>query len=158
MTVEGPLQGGMVLLRDERDLLWLVLDDFVARGNDRLWDVHLLAREEPTEPPQPFVSTFGVVEPREGLASLADGLGRAANGEVSALRHDPVGPGLSIEVKGSGGSEENRTFEVVIWLDLVRMNPAMKSRAVRGRHQAGMRMHVTAASLRDFATGLAAHA
>ena len=92
------------------------------------------------------------------LASLADGLGRAADGEVSALRHDPVGPGLSMEVKGSGGTEENRTFEVVIWLDLVRMNPAMKSRAVRGRHQAGMRMHVTAASLRDFATGLAAHA
>lgn len=150
------LDAGMAVLRDERDLLWLVLDDFVARGNDRLCDVHFLAREEPTEPPAPFVSTFGVVEPCEGLRSLAEGLRQAAAGELHALRHDPIGPGLSMEVKASGG--ESRTFEVVLWLDLVRMNRAMKSRATRGRHQAGLRMHVDAAALRAFADGLAAHA
>ncbi|MCO4771450.1 MAG: hypothetical protein KDA24_15565 [Deltaproteobacteria bacterium] len=156
MPTEDHRDQGMVLLRDERDLLWLVLDDFVARGNDRLCDVHFLAREAPAEPPQPFISTFGVVEPREGLAALAEGLARAAEGEVSAMRHDPIGPGLSLELKATG-SDETLTFEVVLWLDLVRMNPAMKSRAVRGRHQSGMRMHVTAAALRDFAAGLRAY-
>jgi len=147
----------MVVLRDERDLLWLALDDFVERGDDRLYDVHFLARAQPNEAPTPFVSTFGNVEPRQGLGSLADDLARAADGEVSALRHDPVGAGLSMEIKATG-SGENLTFEVVLWLDLVRMNPAMRSRAVRGRHQSGVRMHVTAASLREFAVGLRAYA
>jgi len=155
VTAPTPLDVPMVILRDERDLLWLALDDFVARGNDRLCDVHFLARDVPTEPPAPFVSTFGVVEPREGLRALAEGLASAAEGEVSALRHDPIGPGLSIEIKASGQGE-HLTFQVVMWLDLVRMNPAMKSRAVRGRHQSGLRMHVTAAALREFAAGLRA--
>lgn len=156
MTDDWPAGGAMVVLRDERDLLWLVLDDFVERGEDRLYDVHFLAREEPNEPPQPFISTFGVAEPRESLRSLAHDLSRASDGEVSALRHDPFGMGFSMEIKATGEAE-NLTFEVVLWLDLVRMNPAMKSRAVKGRHQAGLRLHVTAAALRDFALGLQAY-
>jgi hypothetical protein len=153
---DDTLAGGMVVLRDERDLLWLVLDDFVERGDDRLFDVHFLAREAPAEAPVPFVSTFGISEPVEGLRALADDLGLAAHGDVSALRHGPIGAGLSLELKGTGAAE-HLTFEVVLWLDLVRMNPAMKSRAVRGRHQAGLRMHVTAAALREFAAGLRAY-
>jgi len=139
----------VAILRDERDLLWLMLDDFRARGDDRIVDVHFLARDVPDEPPVPFLSAWGVVEPAAGLVSLAESIGGMASGELRALRHDPIGPGLSMEMKAG-----DRACEVVLWLDLVRMSDALKARGVRGRHQAGMRMFVDHAALSGFRAGL----
>lgn len=140
---------GPAILRDERDLLWLMLDDFRARGDDRIVDVHFLARDAPNEPPVPFLSAWGVVEPRSGLHSLAESVAAMASGELRALRHDPIGPGLSMEMKAG-----EQSCEVVLWLDLVRVSDALRARAVRGRHQAGMRMFVGHDALRDFQAGL----
>lgn len=139
----------VAVLKDERDLLWLMLDDFRARGADRIVDIHLLARETPDEPPVPYLSAWGVVEPATGLRSLAESVGRMADGELRALRHDPIGPGLSMEMKAGSG-----TFEVVLWLDMVNTSPAFQARAVRGRQQSGLRMFVDAESLTSFRAGL----
>ena len=159
MTGEPPARdpGPMAILRDERDLVWIVLDDVHAVGADLRYDVHYLARATPNDPPEPFLSTFGHREPREALQSLTEELGRAVSGDVRALRHDPVGDGLSVEVKarteGSG-----RAFEITAWLDLVRMNQAMKSRAVRGRHQGGLRFVSTRSQVESFRVELLAFA
>lgn len=140
---------GVAILRDERDLLWLMLDDFRAQGDDRIVDVHFLARDDPNQPPVPFLSAWAVVEPAAGLQSLAESVGGMANGEVRALRHDPIGPGLSMELKAG-----DRVCEVVLWMDLVQVSPALKARAARGRHQAGLRMFVTLEALQGFRAGL----
>ncbi len=139
----------VAILKDERDLLWLMFDDFRARGDDRIVDIHFLARETPDQPPVPFLSAWGVVEPAAGLRSLADSVGKMAEGELRALRHDPIGPGLSMEVKSG-----QHSFEVVLWLDMVDTNPAFKARAMRGRHQTGMRMFVNADALAELRAGL----
>ena len=140
---------GLAILKDERDLVWLMLDDFRAEGDQRIVDIHFLAREEPGEPPVPYLSAWGVVEPAVGLRSLADSVGKMAEGELRALRHDPISPGLSMEMKAGAHS-----FEVVLWLDMVNTSPAFQARAVRGRHQAGLRMFVDAESLVGFRAGL----
>ncbi len=140
---------GLAILKDERDLLWLMLDDFRARGQDRIVDIHFLARDAPDQPPVPYLSAWGVVEPAAGLRSLADSVGKMAEGELRALRHDPIGPGLSMEMKAGP-----QACEVVLWLDLVHTSQAFKARAVRGRHQAGMRMFVDMESLAGFRAGL----
>ncbi len=147
------MTGATAILRDERDLLWIVLDDVKIVGRDLIYDVHYLARSAPGEAPEPFVSTFGHREPRSAFASLLDDLGRAVAGEVRALRHDPVTDGLCVEVKARTEGGE-ATFEITTWLDLVRMNHAMKSRAVRGRHQSGLRLTATRAGLESFRADL----
>ncbi|GEM_PF-1540415 len=141
------------ILRDERDLLWIVLDDVKIVGGSLVYDVHFLARAEPDQAPEPFVSTFGNREPREAFGSLLEELGRSVTGEVRALRHDPVSDGLSLEVKARSEGHE-MCFEITAWLDLVRMNRAMKSRAVRGRHQSGLRLITTRAALESFRADL----
>ena len=155
MTTDEPASGGTAILRDERDLVWIVLDDVHLQGGDLVYDVHYLARTEPTEAPEPFLSTFGHREPREALDSLLDGIGRTVAGEVRALRHDPIGDGLSLEVKARSEAAGMR-FQVTAWLDLVRMNRAMRSRAVRGRHQGGLRFSTTRADLESFRAALIA--
>jgi hypothetical protein len=157
MNPDERVPGGTAILRDERDLIWIILDDVHSRGGDLLYDVHYLARSEPNEPPEPFLSTFGHREPREALASLLDGLGRAVTGEVTALRHDPVGDGISLEIKSRTEAAGLR-FEVTAWLDLIRMNRAMKARAVRGRHQGGLRFFSTREYLESFRADLIAFA
>jgi hypothetical protein len=157
MTHDERVTGGTAILRDERDLIWIILDDVRPIGVDLLYDVHFLARSEPNEPPEPFLSTFGHREPRHALNSLLDALGRAVTGEVRALRHDPVGDGLSLEIKADTKSGA-LGFEITAWLDLVRMNRAMRSRAVRGRHQGGLRFHTTQAYLESFRAELIAFA
>jgi hypothetical protein len=141
------------ILRDERDLLWLVLDDVRRQGGDVLYDVHFLAREAVGEPPAPFLSAGAYREPVEGMASLLEALAGAVVGEVRALRHDPITDGLSLEVKAQGEPGDLR-FEVVLWLDLTRMGPALKARAVRGRHQSGLRFVATQAGLEQFREAL----
>jgi len=137
------------ILRDERDLIWLVLDDVRRIGGDVLYDVHFLAREAIGEPPAPFLSAGSYREPAAGLTGLLDGLAGAVVGDVRALRHDPITDGLSLELKFRGEASDLRC-EVVAWLDLTRMGPALKSRAVRGRHQSGLRFFATRAGLEEF--------
>lgn len=143
----------IAILRDERDLLWLALSDVSLHGNDILYDVHFCAREEPGEAPTPFLSAAGYREPIEGMRHFIEELGHAVAGEVTALRHDPIADGMSVELKATGQGED-LTFQVVLWLDLTRMGRAMKARAVRGRHQSGLRMHVTRAGLEAFRDSL----
>ena len=143
----------MAILRDERDLLWLALSEIRREQDDCVFDVHLLARDEPTEVPSPFLSGCGYREPLPGLAGLLSSLAEAVVGEVSALRHDPIGDGLSLELKARGEGS-TLSFEVVLWLDLTRMNRARTARATRGRHQVGMRMFVTRAALEEFRSSL----
>jgi hypothetical protein len=143
----------LAILRDERDLLWLAFSDLSRHGGDVLFAVHFCAREEPGEPPTPFLSAAAYREPVEGMLHFIDELGLAVAGDVSALRYDPISDGLSMELKAHGRGAD-LTFEVVLWLDLTRMGPAMKARAVRGRHQAGLRMHVTRAGLEAFRESL----
>ncbi len=141
------------ILRDERDLLWLVLDDVHRVGSDVLYDVHFLARNEPAEPPEPFLSTRGYREPAEGFDSLVENIGHAVGGEASALRHDPIADGMSVELKAQG-SGQDLCFELVVWLDLTRMSRALKARGHRGRHQSGLRMVVSRADLESFRSEL----
>jgi hypothetical protein len=149
--------GVTAILRDERDLLWIVLDDVKVAGKDLLYDVHFLARNEPDSAPEPFMSTFGHREPSVAFCSLLEEIGRAVAGEVRALRHDPVNDGLSLELKSRVEGSEIR-YEVTTWLDLIRMNRAMKSRAVRGRQQSGVRMMTSRAALESFRSDLIAFA
>ncbi len=144
------------ILRDERDLLWIVLDDVRRRGGDLVHDVHFLARTSPSEPPEPFLSTFGHREPTAAFDSLLEDLGHAVAGGVRALRHDPINAGLSLELKSRPEEGGDAMFEVTAWLSLVRMNQAMKARAVRGRHQSGLRMMITRAGLEAFRSELIA--
>ncbi len=141
------------VLRDERDLLWLVLDHVEVAGGDVVYDVHFCAREEPDQPPEPFVSTGGFREPVEGFGSLVENIGHAVSGAASALRHDPIADGLSMELKARDGGPDP-SFEVVIWLDLTRMSRALKARGTRGRHQAGLRMIVRRSGLEAFRAAL----
>ncbi len=143
----------MAILRDERDLLWLALSEVRAQGDDIWFDVHFLARDEPGEPPEPFLSTCGFREPRAGLRELLRNLAGAVTGDVSAIRHDPIAEGLSMELKARGGPSD-LVFEIVLWLDLTRMSRAMKARAARGRHQAGLRMFVRRDALEEFRAAL----
>lgn len=141
------------ILRDERDLLWLVLDELEVHGGTVRHAVHFCARDEPGEPPEPFLSAGRYQEPLDGLQSLVENIGHAVSGEATALRHDPVADGLSLELKArERGSEP--TFEVVLWLDLTRMSRALKARGVRGRHQSGLRMIVTRSALEAFRSTL----
>lgn len=146
---------GMAILRDERDLVWLTLSGLERRGPDVVYDVHFMAREQPTEPPEPFLSGYGFREPIEGLTQLIEHLGEAVAGSLTALRHDPIADGLSIELK-AGGQGNPPQFEVVTWLDLTRTSRALKARAVRGRHQVGIRMFTDRDRLEEFRAGLIA--
>jgi hypothetical protein len=143
------------ILRDERDLLWLIVDtsEAPASPSDVRYDVHFCAREEPGEPPEPFLSAAGYSEPRAGLASLVENIGHAVSGNASALRHDPIADGLSIELKARDGGPDP-SFEVVVWLDLTRMSRALRARGTRGRHQSGLRMIVRRSGLEAFRAAL----
>ncbi len=143
----------LAILRDERDLLWLLLSDVRRHGADLVFDVALCAREEPDEPPVPYLTAAGYREPLPAVRHFLDELAAAVTGEVSALRHDPVTDGFSMELKASGAGRD-LTFETVMWLDLTRMGRAMRARAVRGRHQSGLRMHVTRDALESFRESL----
>jgi len=142
----------MAILRDERDLLWLAISMNELNERELIFDVHMLARDVPEEAPVPFLGVFACREPLAGLRGLLEDLGGAVSGEVTALRHDPISDGLSIELKAQQGGSG---FEVVVWLDLTRMSPAMKARASRGRHQSGLRFFCTRAGLEDFRAQLA---
>ncbi|MBJ93503.1 MAG: hypothetical protein CMP23_03410 [Rickettsiales bacterium] len=141
----------MAILADERDLLWLAIEGVEQAGAELSFNVHMLAREEPTEPPVPFLSGYGYREPLAGLRALVKELGAAASGEVIALRHDPISDGLSIELKAQRGGE---SFEVVLWLDLLRMSRAMRARATRGRQQSGLRFFCSRGALAQFSAQL----
>jgi hypothetical protein len=145
----------MAVLRDDCDLVWLTLSGLERRGGDVLYDVHLMARDEPGEPPEPFLSGYGFREPIVGLAQLIDHLGEAVAGSLTALRHDPIADGLSIELK-LGGQGNPPQFEVVAWLDLTRTSRALKARATRGRHQVGTRFFTDLGRLEEFRAGLIA--
>ncbi len=140
------------ILRDERDLLWLVVEA-EAHGGDVLYDVHFCARDEPGEPPEPFLSAPGYREPAPGLQSLVENIGHAVAGTASALRHDPIADGLSVELKARDGGPDP-SFELVLWLDLTRMGRALRARGTRGRHQAGLRMIVRRSALEGFRAAL----
>ena len=142
----------MVILRDERDLVWLALSQLERTETDLFFNVHLLARDEPDEPPEPFLTACGYREPLVGVRALLDDLAGAITGEVTALRHDPISDGLSMELKAQGGTGG---FEVVLWLDLCRMSRAMRGRASRGRQQSGLRFFCGRAALEEFRAGLA---
>ena len=141
------------VLRDERDLLWLVLDGVEATDAGVSYDVHFCARDEPDQPPEPFLSAGGHLEPASGFRSLVESIGHAVSGSASALRHDPVADGLSFEVKARDGGPDP-SFEVVLWLDLTRMSPALIARGHRGRHQSGLRMIVRRSALEAFRSAL----
>ena len=141
------------VLRDERDLLWLVLDGVERSDSGVTYDVHFCARDEPEEPPEPFVSAGGYLEPAEGFHSLVENIGHAVSGAASALRHDPIADGLSFEVKARDGGPDP-SFEVVVWLDLTRMSRALMARGHRGRHQSGLRMIVRRSGLESFRAAL----
>ena len=143
----------MAILRDDRDLLWLALSAVECTEQDLVFDVHMLARDEPGEAPVPFLTACGYREPLAGIRGLLDDLAGAVSGEVKALRHDPISDGLSIELKAQATAELG--FEVVVWLDLTRMGRAMRARASRGRQQSGMRFFCGRAALEDFRADLA---
>jgi hypothetical protein len=147
------MSAGMAILRDERDLLWLALSNLSRQGGDLIFDVHLLARDEPTGPPTPFLSGRGYREPISGISGLLRSLDEAVSGELSAMRHDPIQDGLSFELKAAPGGQDP-SFEVVLWLDMTRTGRAMKARATRGRHQAGLRLFTTREQLEEFRAGL----
>ena len=142
----------MAILRDDRDLVGVAISVEDLNERDLIFDVHMLARDEPDEAPVPFLSAFSYREPLAGLRGLLDDLAGAVTGEVTALRHDPISDGLSMELKAQRGGQG---FEVVVWLDLTRMSPAMKARATRGRHQSGLRFFCTRSALEDFRSQLA---
>ena len=144
--------GAMAILRDERDLLWLAISISERSDRDLIFDVHMLARDEPDEAPVPFLSGFGYREPLAGLRALVDDIGGVVSGDIKAMRHDPISDGLSIELKAQRGVDG---FEVVVWLDLTRMSRAMKARATRGRQQSGLRFFCGRAGLEDFRAQLA---
>lgn len=149
------MSDGMAVLRDERDLLWLAVSGLERRGSDVLYDVHLLARDEPTDPPEPFLSGYGFREPMAGLSRLVEHLGEAVVGTLTAMRHDPITDGLSLELK-AGGQGNPPSFQVVAWLDLTRTSRALKARAARGRHQVGLRLFTTRERLEEFRADLIA--
>ena len=144
----------IAILRDDRDLLWLALSVTERTDTDLVFDVHMLARDEPQEAPVPFLTACGYREPLTGLRALLDGLAGAVSGEVSALRHDPISDGLSFELKAQATAE--LSFEVVLWLDLTKMGRAMRARATRGRQQSGLRLFCGRAALDDFRADLSA--
>ncbi len=143
----------LALLRDERDLVWLALSDVQRATSDVVFDVSFLAREQPGETPAPFLTASGYREPVAGIRSLLEGLGEAVGGDLTAMRHDPITDGLSLELKARG-APPNLTFEIVLWLDLTGMGPALRARGARGRHQSGLRIFVTRASLEEFRSQL----
>ena len=151
--MSGAESAPMAILRDDRDLLWLALSMVERTDSELVFDVHMLARDEPDEAPVPFMTACGYREPLAGIRSLLDDLGGAVSGEVTALRHDPISDGLSIELKAQGSPELG--YEVVLWLDLTRMGRAMRARASRGRHQSGMRFFCGRAALENFRADLA---
>jgi hypothetical protein len=134
------------ILRDERDLVWLLVDGVEPEGGDVCFDIHLLARAEPHEPPETLVSTRGHREPREAIDALLRTLAEAARGDVTAARLDPVRDGLSFEVK----RPDDGPLEVVLWLDLLRFGRALRARGERGRQQAGLRFFTTEAAMLSF--------
>lgn len=102
--------------------------------------------------PEAFVSVGPMTEPLTALRAMASNLRDLSDDDATAVRIDPATDGLSIEVKRPEGED----CEVVLWLDLVRLNPAFKLRATRGRHQAGLRLHARATAVSAFAAALLA--
>lgn len=147
--MSGP-RPAAAILADERDMVALSVSDVRRHGADLVFDVQLCAVAEPDEAAVPFLRGRGHRAPAEEIARLLDDLARLADCRLSALRFDPVGDGLHIEVDAAPGGG----FEVALWLDLTRTSPAMKARAVRGRHQAGLRLFTTADRLAGFRAAL----
>lgn len=140
---------GVAVLRDERDLVWLVVDSVRPVGGDLSFDVHFLSRDEPDDAPQPFLSGVGYREPESGLRSLVESLAGVVLGELTALRHESISDGLSFEIEVEGQGEE-RSLEVVLWLDLTRTSRAMKAWGSRGRQRSGLRFFTTVDKLEEF--------
>ncbi len=141
---------GRARLLDERDLVGVSVE-LDAAGRVA---VCFLGREQPESPPAAWLSVAGFREPPEASLTLMDGLWGLVRGEISAMRHDPVGDGLSIEVKLERAADGEDRYEVVLWLDLLRWNPAFKARATRGRQRAGLRFFTTRDRLEAFREGL----
>lgn len=139
----------VAVLRDERDLVWLVLSSIRPLGADLAFDVHFLSRDEPDDAPQPFLSGVGYREPESGLRGLLDVLAAVVLEDVRALRHDPLQDGLSLEIKTEGAGDD-RNFEVVLWLDLTRTSRAMRAWGSRGRQRSGLRFFTTVERLEEF--------
>jgi len=142
------------VLRDERDLVALAFENVRSVGTDRIFDVQFRVRQGPELPPESFLCATAHREPAVALASLLDDVARAVVGDISALRHDPVSDGVSIELKAGGAAGEDG-YQVVVWLDLCRVSPATRARATRGRHQAGLRFFTNRERLEEFRTQLA---
>lgn len=139
----------VAVLRDERDLVWLVIGAIEPLGSGLRFDVHFLSRDEPDDAPQPFLSGLGYQEPESALRSLVEALAGMVLGDVRALRHDPIQDGLSFEVKAEGDPSDP-TFEVVLWLDLTRTSRAMKVWGSRGRQRSGLRFYTNLERLEEF--------
>jgi len=137
------------VLRDERDLVALAFENVRSAGSDRIFDVQFRVRQSPEDAPESFLCTTAHREPAVALGSLLEDVARAVVGEISALRHDPVTDGVSIELKAGGAAGEGG-YQVVVWLDLCRVSPATRARATRGRHQAGLRFFTTRERLEEF--------
>ena len=144
---------GVAILKDDRDLVWVVFSGLQFAGNDLRFDVHFLSRDEPDEAPQPFLGGVGYREPVEGMRALLASLAGVVLGEVRAMRHDPVQDGLSLEIKTEGDGDD-RSLQMVLWLDLTRTSRAMKAWGSRGRQQGGLRFHTTVERLEDFRSAL----
>ena len=143
----------VAILPDERDLVWLVVGSVRPLGNEFSFDVHFASRDEPDDAPQPVLSGVGYREPESGLRSLVESLAGVVLGDIRALRHDPVQDGLSFEIKVEGDGQQ-RSLEVVLWLDLTRTSRAMKAWGTRGRQRSGLRFHTTVDKLEQFRSDL----
>jgi hypothetical protein len=143
----------VAVLSDERDLVWLVIGSVRPLGSELSFDVQFASRDEPDDTPQPFISGVGYREPESGLRSLVEALAGVVLGDIRALRHDPVRDGLSFEIKVEGEGDQ-RSLEVVLWLDLTRTSRAMKAWGTRGRQRSGLRFHTTVDKLEQFRSDL----
>lgn len=141
-------------LDDERGLLSLAVTILEHDGRTTRLLVELRRREAPEGPFLPFLSVGPLVESVEGVRRLAAAAAEVGVGDASAVRMDPEGDGLSLELKRGDGAGPG--CEVVLWLDLVRWNPLFKARASRGRHQGGLRFFAHPDRLIEFAAKLRA--
>jgi len=139
----------VAVLRDERDLVWMVIGSIQPIRGGFSFDIHFLSRDEPDDAPQPFLGGVGYQEPEAALRSLVESLAGVVLGDIRAMRHDPVQDGLSVEIKAEGQGGDD-TFEVVLWLDLTRTSRAMKAWGSRGRQRSGLRFYTTLDRLEEF--------
>lgn len=139
-------------LDDERGLLSLAVTILDHDGVTARLLVELRRREVVDGPFVNFLAVGPLIESVDGVRRLAAAAAEVGTGQASAVRLDPEGDGLSVELKRGDGAGPG--CEVVLWLDLVRWNPLFKARASRGRHQGGLRFFTHPEQLTGFAAGL----